>query len=1008
MLLPVIERFAELGWQPFADPGETFELFTVAGIFKRFDIDARLPTDSGAQQLVQRNALLDVCLGSGLAHLIVAYVHAASDGVSSGVVGKHYVLKDPIAVQQWLRRRVEALEKRVEGEIARYGEPLTPTPTDAKKRAHAHAATQSHSTLQDNAIRELSGLRAVAMALIERLKEGSRQLGANVRSVRVPTSSSDRPDVLLQQTELARLTSDGIQHLLELLFRIQAASLSCQCVLWLHERRLRVDADLWQEFYYQARTTRASLRQDFEGSYQVVLSSISNSDIAYPSLLIELVLQNANVAPQLSAPPRSLSELLTHLLRAPRIQDEISRFYGDELEHEPVESYFRVQVALLLYFALDLAYLHAVQSGRSAAMTATDLVGYLLDVADSFAAQMGVRDDMKATLVALWLVENATNVVVGRRAAASEGGDDDGDDDDEPATDARPLYQAAVTRLLESSAMHLQKASGLESDLILYMAETLVHRGESSFAWKIWTAFDLNLATLPAVATEYAVMVNLELGAWERALSVVRATRRLDLLPLVFKWLVRSARMRDFVHHTTLSPREERVFDDFMMAGRVVGRGDETLSDEAIRKADLLVMYYVLRNRFDEAWATHHEHLALLRETAAGDVHVAQSVLGRPSFQARAALLQNMRAEPVELASREYHFKRATAEPRAALPPSSSSGRVMNEADVLMLAGQDDQAGTAFSTMMDAESEDQDQDHDMTDAAMRPTAAAPVPSPTPKTPPRPTKPTDYSPGIFSSRSSHPRPASKPTDQPAFQRHGSWAGDVSTPARAPRPTVPIGSIDSSPDEPTPRRRHSLDSSAPQTLRFGILATPQRSGIAASGERRTQLLVTPPTRSRFNSSLSSLPAAARSSSDTDELSLRPRDEPIDATPVDVQVGVSGLSHAAPVSPVSASTAAVTTPPSTIAASASAVATASSSSTFETPKRFQFVREPPQTDSRLGARPQEPPLSPATQELEAMELEKIDEEFSTPSRPRPRRKEPSSAPVRRNPRRSSRTVY
>ncbi|GLD93732.1 hypothetical protein PINS_up002337 [Pythium insidiosum] len=216
------------------------------------------------------------------------------------------------------------------------------------------------------------------MALIERLQEGSRQLGAHVRSVRVPMSSSDRPDVLLQQTELARLTSDGVQHLLELLFRIQAATLSCQCVLWLHERRLRVDADLWQEFYYQARTTRASLRQDFEGSYQVVLSSISNSDIAYPSLLIELVLQNANVAPQLSAPPRSLAELLTHLLRAPRIQDEISRFYGDELAHEPVESYFRVQVALLLYFALDLAYLHAVQTDRVAAMTATDLVAHLL------------------------------------------------------------------------------------------------------------------------------------------------------------------------------------------------------------------------------------------------------------------------------------------------------------------------------------------------------------------------------------------------------------------------------------------------------------------------------------------------------------------------------------------------------------------------------------------------------------------------------------------------------
>ncbi|GLD93731.1 hypothetical protein PINS_up002336 [Pythium insidiosum] len=391
--------------------------------------------------------------------------------------------------------------------------------------------------------------------------------------------------------------------------------------------------------------------------------------------------------------------------------------------------------------------------------------------------------------------------------------------------------------------MHLQKASGLESDLILYMAETLVHRGESSFAWKIWTAFDLNLAALPAVATEYAVMVNLELGAWERALSVVRATRRLDLLPLVFKWLVRSAKMRDFVHHTTLSPREERVFDAFMMGDRALA---DALSDEAIRKADLLVMYYVLRNRFDDAWAAHHEHLALLRESTAGDVHVAQSVLGRASFQARAALLQNMRAEPVELASREFRFKRSTtstATARAALP-ASTSDRVMNEADVLMLAGQEEPAASAFSTMMrDGDHDDEDEDHEMTDAAPRLTtttaaaaAASAAPTPSPKTPPRPSKPSDYSPGIFSSRSSHPRPTPKRSDQPAFQRHGSWAGDASTPARAPRSTVPIGSVDSSPDSPPQqRRRHSLDSSAQaisQTLRFGVSTSTLRPNEAPS--------------------------------------------------------------------------------------------------------------------------------------------------------------------------------
>lgn len=88
-------------------------------------------------------------------------------------------------------------------------------------------------------------------------------------------------------------------------------------------------------------------------------------------------------------------------------------------------------------------------------------------------------------------------------------------------------------------------------------------------------------------------------------------------------------------------------------------------------------------------------------------------------------------------------------------------------------------------------------------------------------------------------------------------------------------------------------------------------------------------------------------------------------------------------------------------------------STAAAFDTPKRFQFVREP-MTDSRLAIsskslQDQVPPPSPATAELEAMELERIDEEFSTPiGRSRGRRKEAVSVPVRRNPRRSARTKY
>ncbi|KAG6597752.1 cysteine protease family [Phytophthora cinnamomi] len=102
MLLPVFERFAEFGWQPFVEPAETFEFFL---------------RQAGAQHLVQRSALFDVCLKSGLAHLVVAYIRAEEtqalqpEGAFAGV--KNYVLKEPIAVQQWARRRLESIEQDV-------------------------------------------------------------------------------------------------------------------------------------------------------------------------------------------------------------------------------------------------------------------------------------------------------------------------------------------------------------------------------------------------------------------------------------------------------------------------------------------------------------------------------------------------------------------------------------------------------------------------------------------------------------------------------------------------------------------------------------------------------------------------------------------------------------------------------------------------------------------------------------------------------------------------------
>jgi hypothetical protein len=770
--------------------------------------------DAAQQQIAQRHALFDVCLGSGLAHLIVAYVCASeSDTSSSSSVnhdGKRYVLKEPVAVQQWLRRRVDGLEKTVHADVsalahARDGLDATSaasTPTDHHHHNRMHRKGTHKTSDVESFMRELSGLRAVAMALVERLQESAHQLEANALALRSlpPSMASQRREDLLQQTELARLTNEGIQQLLELLFRAQAATLTCQCLLWFKEHHVVFDADQYHEFYYQARSARASLRQSFEGSYDVVLSSVSNSDIAFPSLLIEMVHQNASVADQLSLPPGGVSDLFS-LLQAPVVPAEMVQSFAREIRLAPVESFFRVQTALLLYFALDLAYVSLTQrpSHQHHAWMGQELVDHFVDIAASFAAQLGVPDDMAATLLAIWLIENAVNI----KLSSNE--------------EVGPIYQGAVTRLLESSAMHLQhKGAGLEPELILYMVETLVHRGESSIAWKIWTAFDMNLAKLPPVATEYAVMVNLELTAWERALSLLREQRRLDLLPLVLKWLVKNNRMKELVHYATLTAQEEELFDEFMMGGRVLG--EDVLLEMSIRKADLLVMYYVLRNHFDRAWAVHHEHLAQIRESTSGHTSVAHAVLHQQSFRIRTALLQTMKPEPT-LQAPTYNFKRSMQVTRPV------------DTDVMMIGSSSNLPLLQLPEM--SASEDERMSDEFTMASSMP-LPLPPPAPADSTPlrrretsvsdaspassPAPTSFT-YSPGIFSSRSSQPRSGSS-----------SLVGEA-TPAATQstsRRNVLIGSIDSSPvtasSSTGPLRRHSDDASSAkrvaQTLNFGL--------------------------------------------------------------------------------------------------------------------------------------------------------------------------------------------
>ncbi|KAI9915732.1 hypothetical protein PsorP6_007931 [Peronosclerospora sorghi] len=603
MLLPVLEHFAEFGWQPFVEPAETYEFFTVSGIFRRANVDTSLHAGhSGAQYLVQRNALLDVCLKCSLTHLIVSYIRAEKASTQAFAGVKTYVLNEPIAVQQWARRRLEAIEKDVH-EIINEQQP---------RRRELPCAEAMEEYL-----RHLNGLHTVLIALTERLKEGSFQAAYSSKGV-------DAEGNILNETELIRLTYEGVQNLLQLLSRTQSVSYFCDCMLWLQENQVAAASDEYISFYREARALRVTYREQFEEIYGTKLSYVSGSK--KPMLLIEHVMKSAGISVKDvggSFPPTQLWQLL-EILEVSSIQNDVAQYYGDEIDSEPIEGYFRVQVALLLYFCLDKAFLSVCkQHTQNSACIASKM----RSLTDSFAAQLSVRDDMKLTLLALWLVENAVVVKTS--------------DDDQ----VNAIYENAIRLLQQSSTMHFHQKYDLEPAVILHLLETLVHRGENLVAWKVWNTFGSELQVFPPVATDLVVVISLELDLWEHALSLIRSQKRPDLLDVFFNWLMKSPRLKELVQGVTLLPREEKIFHTNMMEHNVVN-DEDVLRDENIKRVDFLVMYYILRHKYEQAWNVHHKHLAMIRAMSRGDTEIAMAALNQPSLRIRAALLSNMSAEP--------------------------------------------------------------------------------------------------------------------------------------------------------------------------------------------------------------------------------------------------------------------------------------------------------------------------------------------------------------------------
>ncbi|TDH68013.1 hypothetical protein CCR75_003804 [Bremia lactucae] len=953
MLLPVLERFAELGWQPFVEPAETFEFFSVSGVFRRTNVDTTsMHTGQSSTHLfVQRSALFDVCLKSGLASLVVAYIRAEEPRLqpeSAFTSVKTYVLKEPIALQQWTQCRLEAMEQSV-NEIVR------------DQQFSRDSDTLRTATIETVAskLRQFNGLHVIIIALIERLREGSREAAMSSNGV-------DFHGNIKNDTELLRLTTAGVHNLLQLLARTQSGACICNCLLWLYEKEVAAETELYTAFYTQARSLRVTYREQFEAIYGK--NRLYKEDSKAPLLLIEHVMESASISIQDlggSCPPTQLNHLL-EILRMPRIQEEMIQFYGDEVDQEPIEGYFRVQVALVLYFCLDRAYLSVwKQHTQNGARIASNMRLF----ADSFAAQLNVRDEMKMTLLALWLMENA--VVV------KTSGDDQ----------VAAIYDHAIGLLQQSSVLHIHQQYDLEAQLIFRVLETLVHRGESLVAWKVWNLFGVDLEQCSRATTDLIAIISLELDLWERVLTLIRRQKRLDLLSILFDCLMKSNRLKELVQGATLLPDEEKRFHAYMMVDNHQ-KEEDILRDDNIKRVDFLVMYYLLRHKYEQAWEVHHEHLAMIRATSRGDSEIAMAVLNQPSLRIRASLLSNMCPEPPtkSFTHQSRHVRREGWD-RHPLNKALLVDQDMEHEDEDTSASPKASSTSTKKTSASAFSLNQiEQSTHLQEMAASGTF-------------------HYLPGIFSSRQG--LSLTSPSIPSSSLSHNDTQ-KLSSPRTFNESSFNVASIVSSPESvlhtltcSKPFESISTVSSDTNRLQTPSVPTPFRqttsslqSLVSPFGDRRP-LGAPPLSRSKIQPSFASsslISSPLHTGISSEELSLRPHcnDKTLDPT------------FANELQDCKAS----------FPANGTLQDTTSNNVDMSGLKKYCFVDEMEKNDRLEGTFSDTDPIrSPVTEELEGMELERIDEDFSTPiSRLNGRRKEPTSVPVRRNPRRSARhrTIY
>jgi hypothetical protein len=392
--------------------------------------------------LQQREALLDVALHNGLSPIIGMYVLALDSR-------KDFLLKEPVAVQAWAARHLEAIQQFASTHLAAI---FAGKQSDNHPQPHYQPfsspslSSSSSSSLLVQHGRLLNGLCHVVEALLQRLDQGQACF---------PLQSHE---------EVMQLTRDGRVFLKNLLSVIGRLQLQMRFAQWLLEH------DGGGVHYVPAKLRRLHVNES--------LSPISDHTRPISSSILATMLRCARLPLESVLPvPETIMELWHALFHEDTLDDD-----DDHGDHAARGLPRDVSTALLLFFALDMVL-------TTTAMTTNANVPHVHGVATRFSQHVPLDAPWVNHVTGLWCI--AHNFCVDDAAALIL--------PDVPIMD-RAMHVAVLHALLSQRHVDVAKQFWTwpqEASEVPLLLDLCVATHEPMLAWQMVRAVVLDMDKQP-------------------------------------------------------------------------------------------------------------------------------------------------------------------------------------------------------------------------------------------------------------------------------------------------------------------------------------------------------------------------------------------------------------------------------------------------------------------------------------------------------------------------------